>query len=156
MAILGSTTLTGCTSIPNFIASGTLSFFRQTTAPINWVKQTTHNNKTLRVVSGTAGSGGTQVFTSVFTTITPSGSAGAVTLSVTQLGTHNHPVSNGTLHWRAGGIIGHPGVGPIRYTASTQQTAANAGSSGSHPHGLSFTSVDFNILYVDVIIASKS
>jgi hypothetical protein len=35
--------------------SGTVMLFQQTTAPIFWTKQTTHNDKALRVVSGSAG-----------------------------------------------------------------------------------------------------
>jgi hypothetical protein len=53
---------------------GTLMLFQQTTAPTGWTKETTHNNKALRVVSGSAGSGGSTAFTSVFTSRTPSGS----------------------------------------------------------------------------------
>jgi len=60
MAILGNTTLTGCNSIPDFIAAGSLMMFQQTASPTSWTKQTTHNNKALRVVSGTAGTGGSQ------------------------------------------------------------------------------------------------
>ena len=43
--------------------SGTKMLFNQTSAPTGWTKVTTHNNKALRVVSGTAGSGGSNAFT---------------------------------------------------------------------------------------------
>ena len=43
--------------------SGTVMLFAQTSAPTGWTKSTTHNNKALRVVSGTAGSGGSNAFT---------------------------------------------------------------------------------------------
>jgi hypothetical protein len=66
MAVLGSTSLTGCNSIPDFIAGGSLMLFQQTTAPTNWTKGTTHNNKALRVVTGTATPGGSTAFTTVF------------------------------------------------------------------------------------------
>ena len=46
--------------------AGTTMLFQQTTAPTGWTKQTTHNDKALRVVSGTASSGGTLAFTTVF------------------------------------------------------------------------------------------
>ena len=55
-------------------ASGTLMLFQQTSAPVSWTKQTTHNNKALRVVTGAAGSGGSTAFTSVFASRTPAGS----------------------------------------------------------------------------------
>jgi len=54
--------------------SGTLMLFQQTAAPTGWTKQTTHNDKALRVVSGTASSGGSTAFTSVFVARTPAGS----------------------------------------------------------------------------------
>jgi hypothetical protein len=100
MAVLGPTNLTGCNSIPDFIAGGSLVTFQQTSAPTSWTKQTTHNNKALRVVSGTASSGGSTAFTSVFTSRTPTGSVSvsnaAVTLSTAQLASHNHSISGNT------------------------------------------------------------
>jgi hypothetical protein len=157
MAILGTTALTGCSSIPDFIATGTLTFFRQTNSPTSWVKQTTHDNKALRVVSGTVGSGGTRTFTQVFTTVIPSASTSSNTISTTQMGIHGHLVSNGTLHWRTStvGPIGNPGVGTAIRRAGDVQTAAPTGSGSSHNHSLSIGSVNFNISYVDVILASK-
>ena len=47
-------------------ASGTKMLFQQTSAPTGWTKVTTHNNKALRVVSGSASSGGSNTFTSAF------------------------------------------------------------------------------------------
>jgi len=51
---------TGWTSAANPppFASGTALVFAQTSAPTGWTKSTTHNDKALRVVSGTASSGG--------------------------------------------------------------------------------------------------
>ena len=46
--------------------SGTKMLFHQTSAPTGWTKVTTHNNKALRVVSGSAGSGGSNAFTTAF------------------------------------------------------------------------------------------
>ena len=43
--------------------TGTKMLFQQTSAPTGWTKVTTHNNKALRVVSGTAGTGGSNAFT---------------------------------------------------------------------------------------------
>jgi hypothetical protein len=45
--------------------SGTLMLFQQTAASPFRTKQTTHNDKALRVVSGTASSGGTNAFSTV-------------------------------------------------------------------------------------------
>ena len=42
--------------------SGTSMLFVQSAAPTGWTKQTTHNDKTLRVVTGTVSSGGSNAF----------------------------------------------------------------------------------------------
>jgi hypothetical protein len=78
----GSGTLSFATS---GFAPGTVMLFVQSAAPTGWTKSTTHNNKALRVVSGTAGSGGTQNFTAVL-----NGNVGATTLSISQIPSHNH------------------------------------------------------------------
>jgi hypothetical protein len=64
-------------------ASGTTLLFAQTTAPTGWTKVTTHNDKALRVVNGTAGSGGSISFTSAFTSQSVSGSIANTTASGT-------------------------------------------------------------------------
>src|SRR5690606_38373212 len=56
------------------LPAGTKMLFAQTAAPTGWVKDTDHNNKALRVVSGTAGSGGALAFTSAFASRSISGS----------------------------------------------------------------------------------
>ena len=57
-------------------ASGTLMLFQQTSAPTGWTKQTTHNDKALRVVSGSCSSGGTTAFSTAMATPSVSGSVG--------------------------------------------------------------------------------
>ena len=52
------------------IPVGTAMLFVQTAAPTGWTKGVTHNDKALRLVTGTASSGGTTAFTSVFTSRT--------------------------------------------------------------------------------------
>ena len=55
----------GCFRETVEIASGTVMLFMQTAAPTGWTKSTTHNNKAIRIVSGTAtSSGGSTAFTS--------------------------------------------------------------------------------------------
>lgn len=77
--------------IDNFPA-GTLMLFQQTAAPTGWTKQTTHNNKALRVVSGTAGSGGATAFTTVF----GAGKVvGGTAITTAQMPSHNHSASSG-------------------------------------------------------------
>jgi len=130
-------------------ASGTALLFQQTAAPTGWTKQTTHNDKSLRVVSGTASSGGTTAFTSVFTSRTFSGTVGNTTLTTTQMPSHTHSI---TLHQpfnSAGSVARGPGA-----TGETANTNATGGG-GAHNHSFTGSAADFDVQYVDVIIATK-
>jgi hypothetical protein len=71
MAVLGASDLTGCDSIPNFIATGSRMVFEQTGAPTSWTKETSaaFNNVALQVITGTVTNGGGSPFTSVFPTV---------------------------------------------------------------------------------------
>jgi hypothetical protein len=93
LAITGTTTLTGVATLGgrlvDALPSGTKMLFQQTTAPIGWVKDTTHDNKALRVVTGTAGTGGSVSFTTAF----GSQNVGATTLDSTQIPSHTHTFS---------------------------------------------------------------
>jgi microcystin-dependent protein len=120
--------------------SGTLMLFQQTAAPTGWTKQTTHDNKALRVVSGTAGSGGSVDFTTAFA----SGTTGATTLTTTQIPSHTHLINKST-----GGVVAG-GAGMAAGATNTTATSQATGGGGSHDHSLSL-----GVLYVDVIIASK-
>lgn len=139
--------------------TGTLMLFQQTSAPTGWTKQTTHNNKALRVVSGTASSGGTNSFTTVFTDQTPTlsgGSIGATTLTTAQMPSHAHTYSTVPAGQFDGGGFGTP-LGINNQVSSG--TTDSSGSSNSHSH--SFTSptasaITLDIQYVDLIIASKN
>jgi hypothetical protein len=64
LVVTGSGTLSGRTI--DALPSGTKMLFQQTAAPTGWTKDTTHDNKALRIVSGTAGSGGSVAFTTAF------------------------------------------------------------------------------------------
>jgi len=57
--------------------SGTSMLFQQTAAPTGWTKSTTHNDKALRLTSGTVGTGGSVAFTTAMAT--PAVSVGSVT-----------------------------------------------------------------------------
>lgn len=146
---------------PNGISSfpaGTLMLFQQTAAPTGWTKQTTHDNKALRVVTGSASSGGTSSFTTVFTnqtpTITTSGlSAGATTLTTAQMPSHTHTFSGSTATAGGGGS-----TAPGGFVAG--QTTNSTGGGGSHDHTISgsatSSAITLNVQYVDLIIASKN
>lgn len=147
-AIDGSA-LTGIDSFP----SGTLMLFQQTSAPTGWTKQTTHNDKALRIVTGTVGSGGSSAFTtalatpSVTGTVTTSvanttaggtianttagGTVGNHTLTTAQLASHNHAV-----YYHAGfvgGSVQGAGGGDAGTTVHPSVTSST-GSNSAHNH----------------------
>ena len=154
-AIDGSN-LTGIVSF----ASGTLMLFQQTTAPSGWTKQTTHNDKALRVVSGTVGSGGSSAFTTAFGTPTVTGtiagSTGAHTLSTAEMPSHSHTVP--TYGFAGNRNNGHVSKPDNPYDTGSINTGSTGGN-GSHSHSLSATfsggAAAINVEYVDLIIASK-
>ena len=123
--------------------SGTKQLFVQTAAPTGWTKDTTHDNKAMRVVSGTAGTGGSVAFTTAFA----SGlSASATTLSTAQIPAHSHSYTWG---------YGNSTTGSARpqFTNNNNGTwnTNNTGGGGSHTHTLP----SFAVSYVDVIVATK-
>lgn len=156
-------TSNGAGALPTFQAAGggfsagTAMMFVQTAAPTGWTKSTTHNDKVLRVVSGSASSGGTTAFSTVFAnqtpTITTSGlSAGATTLSTSQIPSHTHTMSRAT-----DPCAGGTGVS-TQFSGGTFTTNATGGG-GSHTHSISgsatSSAITLNVQYVDVIIATK-
>lgn len=95
-------TATGAGLIP----SGSIMLFQQTSAPVGWTKLTTQNNKALRVVSGSAGSGGSTSFTTALnsnntisgttdgSSVTITGSTGSHTLTLNEIPSHSHFTSS--------------------------------------------------------------
>lgn len=149
-------------------AAGTIMLFQQSTAPVGWTKNTTHNDKALRVVSGAAGSGGSIAFSTLFGrvatdahTITQA-NLPSVDFTVTipsGQGSHGHAGStvaiqsgdNGT------GTAGKPVFGgstALTIASATlpamSGTAASGGSGTGHTHGL-----DMQVQFVDLILATK-
>jgi microcystin-dependent protein len=120
--------------------------FAQTSAPTGWTKSTTHDNKALRVVSGTASSGGTVAFTTAFSSKAVSGTVGSTTLTIAQMPSHTHTYLADTA--LAAGI-GSTGRSPV-----DTNTGATGGG-GSHNHTFTGTAIDLAVQYVDVIIATK-
>ena len=140
-------------------ASGTLMLFQQTAAPTGWTKQTSHNDKALRIVSGSVGTGGSVAFSTAFATpaVTGSisGSTGSTTLATSQIPSHSHSISARAFHTQATNIMAMTNTSGSSGTGSTSA----AGGGGSHNHTLSATfssgAAAINVEYVDLIIASK-
>jgi len=161
--------------------SGTRTFFKHTTSPTGWTKDSNSYNHTLRIITtSTFGSGGTVDFTDFFTSTRTAGSvtypasASTVTVNSAQMDipAHTHPFSGSV-----GTPINSPNSG-YPYTAGPTSPstitgwfgAPSTGQSGSagvgtgHTHTLSGTlkvdfssssSADFSVKYVDSIICIK-
>ena len=162
------------------LASGTRALFHQTAAPVGWVKDTTINDKALRVVSGTVGSGGSVAFSSAManrsvSSVTPTGTVGNTTLDATQIPAHRHLLANMGATGTAGAQTpsnsnylkrGYNGSSETDYilqgfgTDADVLLSSSVGGGGSHTH--SFTgdahshTLDMSVQYVDIIIAQKS
>lgn len=161
------------------IPSGTNMLFQQTSAPTGFTKLTTHNNKALRVVSGTASTGGTNSFTNAFnssktvsgttgtSSVTISGTTASHTLTVDEIPshTHTHPgftMTEGIRHQDGTDSIPQRGdVGTQTGTYTFSSTGGSQGhthnisvTSGSHSHSFS-DSFNLDVQYVDLIIAQK-
>jgi len=182
MAVLTSTgiTFSDATSLNSKYGiipqSKNLTFY-QASAPTGWAQVTTHNDKSIRLVSGTgAGSGGSSGFLSSFISNFPfSGSAsitvsgltvGATTLSTPQIPAHTHPSVSGPF---TNNLAPRPAPSPSLGTQPRVQhapgTSTGPGPSlggGSHTHPVSYTSasgpvsgtINMLVNYIDVIICS--
>lgn len=148
---LASATVT----IPTAFDSGTAMLFQQTSAPTGWTKSTTHNDKALRVVSGTVSSGGTTAFTTAFGTPSVSGTVGIsgapavgnlavsmsgnvavgnTTLSVNTIPSHSHSIAYVTWSNTAG--YGNT-IGPGTPGTNASRSTGNTGNNGAHGHSAS-------------------
>jgi hypothetical protein len=160
MAELQGSALINCSFIPDFIPSGTYMLFDSTNAPVGWAKTTTHNDKALRLVSGSVTAPGTgQPFSTVLSsarslatpgtdarqtgyqlapspqgitlgTVTPPVTIGSVS---TTPGTHTHPYSfnSGTQRSAAAPVTPRTTSSPSPGFVSQTPT----GGGGQHTHG---------------------
>lgn len=147
--------------------AGTRLIFAQTTAPTGWTKDTTnYNNHALRVVTGTASTGGTVDFTTAFASQAVSGSVslsggsvGSYTLTTTDIPSHSHNSRNRAANFGGSDffVLGNgDGGGPGTNTNTT-------GGGGGHSHSFSpptgsFTgnAINLAVKYLDVITATKN
>lgn len=163
----------GYTGSAAFVPAGTAMLFVQGSAPTGWTTSTTHNNKALRIVSGTGGgSGGTRTFTAAFTTYTVSGTVNPTALTEAQMPSHIHYLFDTydiyqtyesgnypqyTVAWEtgAGGDTEYSFNTNLRTTASVGISGA-AGGDQAHDHTFSGGSINLDVQYVDAIICTKN
>ena len=125
------------------VPSGSVMLFYQSSAPTGWTKVTDHDNKALRVVSGTGGgSGGSSLFTSVFTSRTPQGSVSG--------GSVSGNVSGGSVSVSVSGDTGNrtlsEGQMPSHYHAYRFRGEGQGGGDAGQQYGLTAAIDDFGYL----------
>ena len=162
--------------------SGTKTFFLNSTATTGWTKDTTYNDATLRVVSGSASSGGVENFTTIYVngpvgrfyfadaSYSPQ-SAGGTTLTDATLPAHQHTYA-GVSFPTSPTSWAQPTSNPSTYggpTISIQVTGSGRGpgqvaipaSTSSHTHTFNSISarvsgsIFTNVQYVDLILVTK-
>ena len=155
--------------------SGTRMLFQQTTAPTGWTKDSSRNNRALRIVNGNVSDGGSNGFVDVLnsTVTTSNGSVSSHTLTESQIPSHYHYAfrSGNAGQLRNGSNMSsnnYPGsgTGPGNLYETYNITARNEipdvgrtstiGGDGSHGHGFTNPNFNLNVLYTDVIIAQKN
>lgn len=135
-------------------AAGTRIVYQQTAAPTGWTKDTALDDRALRVVGGTVGSGGSLAFSSAFASRGLSGSISATTLSEAQMPAHAHEMQASTSGYGAGIAYSyHFGQGASHPNYAGLMVAKGGGQ--AHTHGLTLTALDLAVRYTDVIVASK-
>jgi len=151
----GNATPPSWQTLPQEFESGTRILFQQTAAPTGWTKDTTHNDKALRVVNGAASSGGSVAFTSAFTSQAISGSVGSTTLVESQIPSHTH-THRGYVTVKGGSAWPNSGGGGGATISNSGLTTTATGGGGSHNHSFSANAINLAVQYVDVIIATKN
>lgn len=153
-------------------AAGTATFFKQSSAPTGWTKSTSYDDATLRVVSGSAGSGGSLGLSTTLssgtwngTVSTPGFTTGSTTLSAPQIPSHTHlqtgasgNVPRSSAPASASLRFGYAPGGPINNGLTTTATGGGTGHSHTAPgQPVPFTGspYNFSVSYVDVIMATK-
>ena len=155
----------------------TVSIFFQGSAPTGWTKSTTHNDKALRVVSGTGGgSDGSISFTSAFPSaakpisapISASNGVNSYAVTIPEIASHDH--GNGgsielfgvpALFNPDGEFTGWNGGDVVRGGGWSRNSPASGpdGSNAVHAHpfsgtGTFSTSMNLAVQYVDTIICT--
>jgi hypothetical protein len=135
------------------VPTGAVMLFYMAAAPTGWTQVTTQNDKALRVVSGAGGvTGGSSSFSSVMAQTV----VGSTTITTSIMPAHFHTFGNGAYSTFGIGNFGTGGQSVpqtgtdfsiFAYIANTD----NNGGSGSHNH-----TINMNLAYIDIIIASKN
>ena len=131
---------------PPSVPSGARMLFQQSGAPVGWAKDSSsHDNKALRVVTGSVVNGGTRGFTTLFSS---SYATASFTLLEAHVPNHNHGLP-GNVRTATVATQTFTVAGPAQSGNSGSLTSF--GSDGGHQHSL-----DLDLAYCDNIICTKS
>lgn len=130
-------------------STGTRMLFAQTAAPSGWTKDTSNfNNHAIRVVTGTASTGGTVDFTTAFVSQSVAGTVGNTALTIAQLAAHTHSYQRRNASSALSG-------GTSANAGEAGATTGSTGSGSTHTHSFSGTAINLAVKYLDVITATK-
>lgn len=158
-------------------AAHTNWIFYQASAPTGWTKRTDHNNKALRVVSGTGGgSDGTQPFTTVMSssfayagTLNTSTATGNRYIDITQIPSHPHSTTEVYQYnavpavYNPDGSFAYWNGGDVKRASGWErlgigiQNEGNSSNLHNHPVSASGpvnTTLTLGVYYIDVIVCS--
>ena len=180
-----ATTAFVTTAVAALLPSGTSMLFQHTAAPTGWTKQTTHDDKALRIITGTVGTGGSVAFSTALgsgatvaggtvsgepgsnLSVSISGNIANHTLTTNSIPSHSHSItlknSTGALASNIAGFSGN---------ALGSTNTGNTGNSGAHSHShnlsgsmsgnitagnlaVGASTAAINVNFVDFIIANK-
>jgi hypothetical protein len=133
------------------VPGGTAMLFFNATAPLGWVQSVSSFDHAIRLVnSGGGGFGGIQAFSTAFASQPVSGTNSGTTLTTSQLPVHNHQYS-------IGGYLG----APVRVASSADGqtgvgTTSDTGANATHTHAFTGTAINLAVLYINMILATKS
>lgn len=153
---------------------GTKMLFFNTTAPAGWTKDTSLDNGTIRLVSGTVDAdGGSANFTDVFTSRTPTGTIGGTAITYAQMPPHRHYIaatvitgSSGSPTLSSGNQLAygnHVGSGDqASYdlkgtsTGATVGRTSEEGDGDTHTHTFTGSAMNFAVKYANAIRATRA
>jgi len=147
--LLATRSLSSTDDVIDNFPSGTLMLFGSTGSPTGWTKNTSFNDYSIKITSGTVGYGGSVGFATLFART----ATDAHTLTTAEIPSHSHVIDNTLLGQNHATLQAQTSAGstfsnilPWTGTNSTN----TSGSGGSHTHN-----IDMQLKYRDFILAQK-
>lgn len=152
--------------------SGTIMPFGQAAAPTGWTKETTHDDKALRVVSGTGGGSGGDTGFGTSINLTHNHTTSSDGAHTHTMGDHSHRIREQTqtsMGTSQNGHVSADGSGNLFGTTDVAGTltcikgrtvkgggGGTLASSGTHTHTIGSSLTTIQMAYLDVVLCSKN